>query len=219
MGEEPPTYPTPPSPPGGMAASTPVPLPGLWIRPFERALLVTAVIAVGILALVGIVLILGSLNPGGVGRLLGVLAFLALFALTAAAALIPIRQGAAIGWIGLIASGLAFVLSLGLVLGSFQNETLAKAFVVVATLAWNVAFAALILALMNRHPVVDGLAWGTVVLLGVSFLLALIQLFGEIQSEAFAKLGVIVGILVVFGLIATPALARALAPGTSPPPA
>lgn len=209
----------PPMDAPGMPAGTGGPRVVPW-RALRRVLIILSLAGFTLLSLIGIALILGETAPGqATTRFLALFGLAGVFGLTAVAATIPFARSmaAGLGWVGLVASGLAFLLTSILVLGDVSDESLAQLATVTGNLAGTAALASLLLMVRGRDVIVDGLITVTWILLGLSFVLAMIQVFGGGTGEGLAKLVISVAILTTLGLIATPLVALWMGPGRASP--
>ena len=211
----------PPMDTAGMPPAAPtaggVQLP--W-RPTRRVLVALAVAGFTLLAVIGMALILAETAPGqATTRFLAFVALTGLFSLTALSATIPFARARALGlgWVGVVASGLAFLLFTILVLSNFPDQSLAQVATVAGNLAFSVALACLLLLVRGRAAALDGVITGTWVLLGLSFVLAVIQVFGGLETGGLFKLVAVVSILTFLGMIVVPLLALWMSSGTPAP--
>jgi hypothetical protein len=183
-------------------------------RLLQWILILITVAALSVASIIGVILVLATGPPAvGILRLLGVIGLLGLFGLAALGCTIALDHGAsALGWVGLAASAIGYLLSVILVLSSAPDETLAKVLAVVGNLASTVALASLLLLVRRRTRGIDVLIALTMVALTILYIFQIIQTFNEeaLGAGLIKGLGVVI-ILAFLGMIATPLLARLVA--------
>lgn len=173
-----------------------------------------AVAATGwsIVALVGIILLAGGLAPGdATGRFMVTMAALGLFGLQglAGATLAGRRTLETLGWVGVAAAGLSFILVVALAASPTPDPTLAKVFGAVSTVSSAIALGALLLLLSRRDSTVDALVFLTLSVLAVLSLIGISLILGEITvGEGLGRTIGVLWILTALGFVVTPLLSR-----------
>lgn len=200
--------------PEGTESAPPEP-PNLSLpRLLQWILILVTVAALSVASIIGILLVLASDSPAvGTLRLLGAIVFLGLFGLAALGATIALDRGVpALGWVGLAASALGYLLSVIFVLSSVPSVPLAKVLAVVGNLASTVALGSLLLLVWGRARGINVLIALTMAALAILYVFQMFQIFNEDALGAGLIKGLIVlSILAFLGMIVTPLLGRLLA--------
>jgi hypothetical protein len=190
------------------------------LRGLRRIAVVAIIVSLSLTALVGIVTLLTATFGELQGKVVLTTLLVAAFSITALCHLAVVGRALRIvGWVGIGASGVALILGVVLIWGSWENwnetwDDVLKAFATASVVAVSLAHANLLLLLAERRsPVLRTALFITVGLIGLLALLIILPIVteGEIPGQNgelyFRVLGV-VAILDALGTIVLPVINR-----------